>query len=60
MKNSPMDVVLNKSKLTEKEKKAFVEIIQYAKSCQKSQDDNLKGFIKQKVEEVVQNEVSKN
>ena len=58
MKNNPIDIVLEEKKFTEEEKKKFIEVIKYAKVCQQGlNDDTLKSFINEKVEEIVKNEV---
>ncbi len=52
-KNTTIDEVLEKQNFTEKEKKAFHEMISYAKICQKGMEDNLKSLIDQKIKEVL-------
>lgn len=60
MKNNPINFLLEQEKFTEEEKKAFINIIKYAKACQQGQSDNLRTYINNKVEEIVNNEISKN
>ena len=52
-KNTTIDEVLEKQDFSEKEKKAFHEMISYAKICQKGMEDNLKSLIDQKIKEVL-------
>ena len=58
MSKNPFETVLNEQRFTEEEKKVFMEIIHYAKSCQKTGADDLKSVINKKIEEVLSNEVS--
>ena len=58
MKTNPIETVLQKEGFSEKEKKAFMEIIQYAKACQKTGRETLKDTVNNIVEELVQNEIS--
>ena len=58
MKISPIETVLENDGFTEKEKAAFMEIIQYAKACQQTGRETLKDIVNSKVEEVVNNEIS--
>ena len=53
MKISPIEAVLDKEGFTAKEKKAFMEIIQYAKASQQTGRETLKDIVNNKVEEVV-------
>ena len=57
---SPKYFGIDKEKFTEDEKRAFISIIKYAKLCQQGNADNLKTLVDEKVEEVVNNEISKN
>lgn len=52
-KNTTIDEVLEKQNFSEKEKKAFHEMISYAKICQKGMEENLKNHIDQKIKEVL-------
>ncbi len=57
MKNRPIEVVLDHEGFSETEKKAFLDIIEYAKSCQKTIGrENLKSFVDNKISEVAKNE----
>lgn len=57
MKISPIETVLEQEGFTETEKKAFLDIIDYAKSCQKTVGrENLKSFVDNKISEVVKDE----
>ena len=58
MKISPIETVLESEGFSLKEKKAFMEVIQYAKACQQTGRETLKDFVNNKVEEVVSNEIS--
>lgn len=58
MKISPIETVLEQEGFSENEKKAFMEIIQYAKACQQTGRETLKDIVNNKVEEIVKNEVS--
>lgn len=50
--------VLESEQLSRHEMDAFLEIIAYAKSCQESGDrEAMKGFVENKVNEVVKDEV---
>lgn len=61
MSQSPFKTVLNELEFTEQEQAVFTEIIKYAMTCQKTgQDDNLKAIINNKIEEMIDNEISKN
>lgn len=53
MKISPIETVLINEGFSEKEKQAFMEIIQYAKACQQSSRETLKDIVNNKVEEVI-------
>lgn len=53
-KNTTIDEVLEKQNFNEKEKKAFHEMISYAKICQKGMEENLKNHIDQKIKEVLE------
>ena len=53
MKIRPIETVLMNEGFSEKEKKAFMEIIQYAKACQQSSRETLKDIVNNKVEEVI-------
>lgn len=59
MSKNPFETVLNEQNFNENEQKVFMDIIHYAKSCQKTgMDDTLKSVINNKIEEVLSNEVS--
>ena len=58
MKISPIETVLENEGFSPKEKEAFMEVIQYAKTCQQDGRETLKDFVNNKVEEVVAYEVS--
>lgn len=59
MSKNPFETVLTELNFSEKEQKVFVDIIHYAKSCQKTGlDDTLKLVINNKIEEALSNEVS--
>lgn len=61
MSQSPFKTVLNELDFTEQEQSVFTEIIKYAMTCQKiGQDDNLKTVINKKIEEMIDDEISKN
>ena len=52
-----IDVILKEQGFTEKEKEAFIEMIQKAKSLQKTTNlEDLKPFLKQLIEKVVRDE----
>lgn len=48
-KTNTIDKVLAEQNFTEDEKKAFKDMISYAKFCQKGMEDNLKLLIDQKL-----------
>lgn len=59
MSKNPFEIVLSDLDFTEKEQKVFLDIIHYAKACQKTgQDDTLKSVINNKIEEALNNENS--
>lgn len=59
MKKNPFETVLRELDFTEKEQQVFMDIIHYAKSCQKTgQDDTLKSVINNKIDKVLSNENS--
>ena len=51
MKNNPFEAVLLNENFSDKEQRAFIEIIQYAKSCRQNGRETLKEIINAKVEE---------
>ena len=53
MKNNPFEAVLLNENFSDKEQRAFIEIIQYAKSCRQNGRETLKEIINAKVEEVI-------
>lgn len=60
MNNNPLDKIMQEHRFSKEEKNAFLDILKYAKLSQKGNEVNLKNLIEQKIEEVTNNEVSKN
>lgn len=56
MKENPIESILEELDFTPVEKDAMIKIIKYARTCQETGEDTLKGFIDHKIEEVISNE----
>lgn len=56
MKENPIEPILDELDFSPVEKDAMMKIIKYARICQETGEDTLKGFIDQKIEEVINNE----
>ena len=52
-KTNTIDNVLIEKDFTEEEKKAFHDMINYAKICQKGMESNLKSLIDEKIKGVI-------
>lgn len=56
MKENPIESILEELDFTPVEKDAMIKIIKYARTCQETGEDTLKGFVDHKIEEVISNE----